>query len=72
MLGRLAAVVLSCARQAQGSIQDFRSGSAARRPRPAEPNGDDHVERPKRKDLGWGRWGVRDGGKRQGGDLGGR
>ena len=41
-------------------------------PRPAQPDGDDHVEHPEREDFGFGRWGVRDGAERQGGGLCGR
>ena len=41
-------------------------------PRPAQPDGEDEVEHPKGEDFGFGRWGVREGGERQGGGLGGR
>ena len=61
----------SRARQAQGRIQDFRRDQR-HGPRPAQPNGDDDIEHPKREDLGWGRWGVREGGEGQGGGLCGR
>ena len=33
---------------------------------------DDHVERPEGEDFGFGRWGVREGGERQGGGFCGR
>ena len=39
---------------------------------PAQPNGDGDVEHPKRENFGFGRWGVREGGERQGGGLCGR
>ena len=61
----------SRARQAQGRIQDFRCDQR-NGPRPAQPNGDDAIQHPKRQNLGWGRWGVREGGEGQGGGLCGR
>ena len=61
----------SGARQAQRRIQDFRSDQR-HGPRPAQPDGDDAIEHPKRQNLGWGRWGVREGGEGQGGGLCGR
>ena len=59
------------ARRPQGRIQNFRSDQR-HGPRPAQPDGDDDVERPERENFGFGRWGVREGGERQGGGLGGR
>ena len=69
-LGRRALVVVPRPASA-GRIQDFR-GDQRHGPRPAQPNGDDHVEHPKRENFGVGRWGVRDGGERQGGGVCGR
>ena len=34
-------------------------------PRPAQPDGDDHVEHPVRENFRFGGWGVREGGERQ-------
>ena len=52
-------------------VQDFRCDQR-QGPGPAQPNGEDEVERPEREDFGFGRWGVREGGERQGGGLAGR
>ena len=52
----------SGARRSQGRIQDFR-GDQRHGPRPAQPDGDDHVEHPERQNFGWGRLG-RPGGRR--------
>ena len=69
-LARLALAVAR-ARRPQAWIQNFRRDQR-HGPRPAQPEGDDHVEHPEREDFGFGRWGVREGGERQGGGLGGR
>ena len=45
----------------QNSRRDQRQG-----PGPAQPDREDEVEHPKGEDFGFGRWGVREGGKRQG------
>ena len=56
----------SAARTCKAGIQDFR-GDQRHGPRPAQPDGEDDVERPKGEDFGFGRGGVREGGERQGG-----
>ena len=48
----------------QAGIQDFR-GDQRHGPRPAQPDGEDDVERPEREDFGFGGRGVREGGERQ-------
>ena len=55
----------------QGGVQNFHSDQR-HGPRPAQPDRDGEVEQPKGEDFGFGRWGVREGGERQGGGLGGR
>ena len=52
-------------------IQDFRSDQR-HGPRPAQPDGDDDIERPEGENFGFGRRGVREGGEGQGGGLCGR
>ena len=49
----------------RAGIQDFRRDQR-HGPRPAQPNGDDDVEHPKGEDFGFGRWGVREGGRTPG------
>ena len=67
--GRLAAPAAR-PRPTSGRVQDFRRDQR-HGPRPAQPEGEDAVERPKGEDLGVGGRGVREGGKDRGGRLGG-
>ena len=63
-LGRRASTVAPPPDRRRG-VQDFR-GDQRHGPRPAQPEGEDDVEHPKRQNFGFGRRGVRDGGRTPG------